>query len=230
MAIKDYYLILGVSRNESSAGVQDAFRELAKRHHPDVAGPESAEHFRNLLEAYKHLSDAELRARHNYRLQQAEEKDTSKAERIFTGQSKGPEPLVPEPISILRSFETIHPSFDEMIDRFLRNFTGLGIPKAERIEDLNLEVILSPDEAAQGGLIPIDVPSFHRCSLCGGTGRDWLFPCSYCRGQAMIEEDQTINVRIPSTVRDGTILEVPIRGLGIHNFHIRLHVRIADMR
>lgn len=227
MALKNYYLILGIARNESAAGVQDAFRELAKKYHPDVAGPESAEDFRNLVEAYKHLSDAELRARYNHNLQEAEAKELSKAEPIFGGQSKRPEPLVPEPLSILRSFETVRPSFDEMIERFLRNFTGIGIPKAERLEDLNLEVILSPDEAAQGGLAPIGVPSFHPCPLCGGSGRDWLFPCSYCRGQAMIEEEQTVGVTIPAMVRDGTILEVPISGLGIHNFHIRLYVRVA---
>jgi hypothetical protein len=52
-----------------------------------------------------------------------------------------------------------------MVDRFLRNFTGIGIPKAERIADFNLEVILSPDEAAQGGLAPIGVPSFHPSSM-----------------------------------------------------------------
>jgi DnaJ-class molecular chaperone len=225
MALKNYYLVLGISRNESASGIQDAFRELAKRYHPDVAGPESAEHFRNLLEAYKHLSDEHLRARHNHSLQQAE----ATVEPFVVGQSKGfrPEPLVPEPMSILRSFETVHPSFDEMFERFLRNFTGIGASKAEGIENLNLEVILSPDEAAQGGLAPIGVPSFHPCPLCGGSGRDWLFPCSYCRGQAMIEEEQTIAVRIPAMVRDRTILEVPITGLGIHNFHIRLHVRIA---
>jgi molecular chaperone DnaJ len=225
MALKNYYLILGVSRNESAAGVQEAFRELAKRHHPDVAGPGSAEHFRNLLEAYKHLSDVELRARHNHSLQEIEAKESSKAESIV--QRKAPEPLVSEPLSIFRSFETVHPSFDELFERFLRNFTGIGIPKAERVAALNLEVILSPDEAAQGGLAPIGVPSFHPCPLCRGSGRDWLFPCSYCRGQAMIEEEQTIGVRIPEMVQDGTILEVPISGLGIHNFHIRLHIRIA---
>jgi molecular chaperone DnaJ len=225
MALKNYYLILGISRNESPAGVHEAFRELAKRHHPDVAGPESAEHFRNLLEAYKHLSDAQLRARYNRSLQEMEAKESAKAEPIV--QSKAPEPLVPEPLSILRSFETVRPSFDEMVERFLRNFTGIGIPKAERVAALNLEVILSPDEAAQGGLAPIGVPSFRPCHLCGGSGRDWLFPCSYCRGQAMIEEEQIIDVRIPAMIRDGTILEVPISGLGIHNFHIRLHVRVS---
>ena len=225
MALKDYYLILGISRNESAAGVHEAFREQAKRYHPDIAGPESSEHFRNLLEAYKHLSDAQLRARHNHSLEKIEAKKSSEAQPDV--RTKGPEAFAPEPLSILRSFQTVRPSFDELIDRFLRNFTGIGIPKAERIEDLNLEVILSPDEAARGVLAPIGVPSFHRCPVCGGSGRDWLFPCNYCRGQAMIEEEQTIGVRIPAMVRDGTILEVPISGLGIHNFHLRLHVRIA---
>lgn len=51
MAIKNYYLILGVSRNETATGIHEAFRELAKRYHPDVAGPESTEQFRDLLEA-----------------------------------------------------------------------------------------------------------------------------------------------------------------------------------
>ena len=43
----------------------------------------------------------------------------------------------------------------------------------------------------------------------------------------MIEEEETVRVQIPPLVRDGTILEVPIRGLGIHNFYLRLHIRIA---
>ena len=227
MPTKNYYLILGVSRHESAAGIQDAFRELAKRYHPDVAGPEGRDHFRDLLEAYKHLSDLQLRARYNHSLRGAEEKEGAKAEPIAAGQSKRPKPLVPEPVSILRSFQTVRPSFDEMFDRFLRNFTGIGLPKGERIEDLNLEMILSPSEAAEGGLVRIGVPFFHPCPLCGGSGRDWLFPCSYCREQGMIEEQQTIGVSIPPMVRERTILEVPIRGLGIHNFHLRLHIRIV---
>jgi DnaJ-class molecular chaperone len=227
VALKNYYVILGVPRNESVAGVHEAFRVLAKKYHPDVAGPESAEHFRNLLEAYEHLSDAQLRARHNHSLQESEQKESPRATPFVSRGTARAEPLVPEPLSILRTFETIRPSYDEMVDRFLRNFTGIGIPKSERIEDLNLEVILSPEEAAQGAVVPISVPSFHRCPLCRGSGRDWLFPCSYCLGEAMIEEEQTIGVKIPPLVRDRTILEVPISGLGIYNFHVRLLLRIA---
>ena len=39
MATKDYYLILGVLRWRIFRGIQEAFRELAKRYHPDRAGP-----------------------------------------------------------------------------------------------------------------------------------------------------------------------------------------------
>src|SRR5262249_44980799 len=60
----DYYLVLGVSRDETSRGIRDAYRQLAKRHHPDLAGPEQAEAFRELVEAYEVLSDAEKRRRY----------------------------------------------------------------------------------------------------------------------------------------------------------------------
>lgn len=78
MQLKNYYLTLGISRYESAAGVHDAFRELVKQSHPDVAGPESLERFRNLLEAYKNLYDPYLRARHNHSLQEAEQKNRQK--------------------------------------------------------------------------------------------------------------------------------------------------------
>jgi len=45
MATKDYYLILGVSRRENLRSVQEAFRELAKRYHPDRAGPQGTRIF-----------------------------------------------------------------------------------------------------------------------------------------------------------------------------------------
>jgi hypothetical protein len=122
-------------------------------------------------------------------------------------------------MSVLRGFQTIEPSFEALFERFLRNFTGIGVPKGERLEGLNVDVILSPDGAARGGVAPLGVPVFSPCPLCGGSGRDWLFPCTYCQEQGMVEEEETVRIRIPPMVRDGTILEVPIRGLGIHNFY-----------
>src|SRR5262245_65880907 len=61
---RDYYLVLGVSRDESARGIHDAYRQLVKKYHPDRAGPEEAEAFRELIAAYEVLSDAEKRRRH----------------------------------------------------------------------------------------------------------------------------------------------------------------------
>ncbi|HSE89712.1 MAG TPA: hypothetical protein VLJ79_26095 [Candidatus Binatia bacterium] len=114
-----------------------------------------------------------------------------------------------------------------MFERFLRNFTGEGIPKGERLEALNVEVTLSPEEAARGVVVPVGVPVFYTCPECGGSGRHWLFPCVNCNAQGIIEEEKTVRVHIPGMAPDRTVIEVPIHGLGIHNFYLRLHIRIS---
>jgi molecular chaperone DnaJ len=226
MARKDYYLVLGVSRGENLRGIQDAFRELAKVYHPDHAGPEGTRKFQDIQEAYETLSDPEKRRLYNHQLEQ-EERRVYSAEPIFSRPRSRPGPLVPERMSVLRDFETFRPSFEPLFDRFVRNFTGEGLPKGERLADLNIEVILSPEEAASGVTVPVGVPVFATCGQCGGSGRDWLFPCLDCNGQGVLEEEQTVSIDIPPFVRDRTIIEVPIHGLGIHNFYIRLHIRIG---
>jgi molecular chaperone DnaJ len=227
MARKDYYLILGVSRRESPRGIQDAFRELAKRYHPDLAGPGGAPRFQDVREAYEVLSDPEKRKSYNHELDREDIGIPPGPEPIFTRPGSRAEPLVPKPMSVLRDFATIRPSFEPLFERFVRNFTGLRIPKGEGLEDLNVEVILSADEAARGVTVPLSIPVFHACLQCGGSGRDWLFLCVECNGQGMIDEEKLVRVAIPPMVRDRTVIEVPIQGLGIHNFYLRLHVRVS---
>ena len=67
MATKDYYLILGVSRRENLRSVEEAFRELAKRYHPDRAGPQGTSRFQDLREAYEVLSNPEKRKLYNHK-------------------------------------------------------------------------------------------------------------------------------------------------------------------
>jgi molecular chaperone DnaJ len=228
MVKKDYYIILGVSRFESTAGIHEAFRKLAKKYHPDLGGPEATETFREIAQAYEILSDPEQRRTYDQSLRRRE--SFSRAEPLERPRHQGSyqaEPLVPKPMSILHDFQTIRPSFDALFDRMLRNFTGIGVTKAERLEDLNIEVILTPMKAARGVVAPIEVPVFRTCWSCHGTGREWLFPCVACAGQGIIEEYETVSVRIPPTVHDRSVIELPIEGFGIHNFYLRLHIRIA---
>jgi molecular chaperone DnaJ len=227
MMTKDYYVILGVSRTESPSGIRGAFRELVECYYPDRIGPQGAPVFQDIVEAYQVLVDPERRKRYNQGLRHAEGGVELQPAPSIGGQRLQPDLLVPEPLSVLRGFQEIQPSVEALFERWLRNFTGLGVPKGERLESLQVEIILTPDEAARGGVVPLGVPVFSPCPVCGGSGRDWLFACTYCREQGMVEEEGTVRISISPRVRDGTIMEVPIQGLGIHNFYLRLALRIA---
>jgi len=67
MAGKDYYNILGVNRNASEKEIKQAFRRLARKHHPDVnPGDKSAEaKFKEISEAYEVLSDKDKRQKYD---------------------------------------------------------------------------------------------------------------------------------------------------------------------
>jgi DnaJ-class molecular chaperone len=62
---RDYYALLGVSRDASDTELKRAFRELARKHHPDVSPGNNGEVFREINEAYAVLSDKEARARYD---------------------------------------------------------------------------------------------------------------------------------------------------------------------
>jgi molecular chaperone DnaJ len=62
---RDYYLVLGVAREASDAEIKRAFRELARKHHPDVNPDDGGEQFREINEAYAVLSDKDARARYD---------------------------------------------------------------------------------------------------------------------------------------------------------------------
>ena len=67
MAGKDYYNILGVNRNATEREIKQAYRKLARQHHPDVnPGDKSAEEkFKQINEAYEVLSDKEKRRKYD---------------------------------------------------------------------------------------------------------------------------------------------------------------------
>src|SRR6478609_2777292 len=62
---RDYYEVLGVERTSTEGDIKRAFRELARKHHPDVNPPDAGEAFREINEAYAVLSDKEQRARYD---------------------------------------------------------------------------------------------------------------------------------------------------------------------
>jgi len=62
-ASRDYYEVLGVARDADAKTIKDAFRQLARRYHPDISTEPGAEQrFKEIAEAYGVLSDPAKRA------------------------------------------------------------------------------------------------------------------------------------------------------------------------
>lgn len=222
MATRDYYVTLGIPRTETAAGIRSAFRDLVKMHHPDRSGSEESEAFREVVEAYRVLSDPALRDRYDERLRREE----GASKRVAVRRAE-PEPLTEEPVPLFGRAEEVRPSPEAMFDRLVRNFTRIGVPKAERLEPLNCDVVLSPEEAARGGVLPISVPVVEACPECGGSGHTWLFPCLYCDQSGMVEGAVTVRLEIPPMVRPGTVMELPLEELGVVNFRLRIFIHIG---
>src|SRR5678810_1161839 len=90
---KTFYMVLGVSRTESTGGIRAAYRDLAKRLHPDVAGAGATGAFQEITQAYDVLSDPVRRREYNHELRRAEEHDAPANQRRA-------EPVIRAPVEI----------------------------------------------------------------------------------------------------------------------------------
>ncbi len=223
---KDHYFVLGIPRTAGDQVVRNAFRVLARQYRPQWGGQRKGRGFRDILEAYEVLSDPLERAAYDRGLPRATEGAGAEERASVLRRRAGPEPLMLESVSLVNDFQTFAPSFEEMVSRIMRNFTGIGVPKGEGLQGLNVAVTLTPDEAARGGILPIGVPVFYRCPLCRGRGRQWLFPCMGCEGQGMVEAEERVVLRVPPMVTEGSVLEALLLRMGIRNLYLRVHIEI----
>jgi curved DNA-binding protein CbpA len=91
---KTYYAVLGVSPVESPGGIRAAYRDLAKKLHPDVAGQQATHAFQELGEAYDVLSDPQRRRAYGSELRRAD--------------SSGVTPIPPAPAApVARAFVSL---------------------------------------------------------------------------------------------------------------------------
>jgi molecular chaperone DnaJ len=223
---KSYYAILGISANATDADIRSAYRRLAKEYHPDhYAG--DCETFREIQEAYSVLGNSRRRREYEQKISKMPLKTPLRRPRYSE-----PEPLIPEDgpidmgeISPVRSFQSFTPSFDEICDWLWRNFSSLSQPKSVRLENLTLEVTLTPEQARRGGSARIMVPAQAVCPTCRGYGGVGLYECSQCAGEGAISGEVPISIAFPPGLAKDHAVMIPLDRFGIRNLHITVLFR-----
>ena len=142
-------MTLGVARDASPAAIRSAFRALARRHHPDRAGPASAGRFAEIRDAYETLSDTGVRRAYDATRARA----VRPAQRGRGPRGRGP----PEPLRPASPWgRALGTEIDELFARWLRAVGGFDVPAPRDV--LHCEIVLSPAEAASGAFVPIRLP------------------------------------------------------------------------
>lgn len=242
MPLKDYYVVLGISPDETQAGIKSAYRDLARRYHPDRAGAKSTKRFQEVSEAYNVLGDRERRTAYDASRRRAPVEPVEP--RAVDPRVRAPvEPLDMEPEafrdfrspptgtrrwSIMDDFINAYAIHDEIFDHFRRNFTESSPLKSGRTDALNLGIHLTHEEARRGAEVELGVPVALPCRRCHGSGRIGLYACPRCRATGWFETEEYVALHIPPLVSDGTLIQVPLERLGIEDLLIRALIRVRD--
>jgi molecular chaperone DnaJ len=226
--MKDYYEILGVSRDASADDLKRAFRQLALKYHPDrnPDSKDSEDKFKEINEAYSCLSDPQKRAHYDR---------FGSAEGMGGGYSGA-------------GFGDI---FEDIFGDFFGNFGGTRRQRPAKGSDLRYDLNISLSEAIFGTEKTIDFPKWDTCrecsgngsapgtspetcpsckgtghirfqqgffsvskscSKCQGTGKKITHPCKKCKGTGKVQEHKSISLKIPAGVDIGSRLRVTGEG------------------
>ena len=169
---KDYYEILGISRDATKEEIEKAYRTLALKYHPDrnQDDPKAAEKFTEVTEAYEVLSDPEKRSQYD--------------QFGFTSDDEGGMP----------HYQYQHIDLDDALRMFMRSFgggfssffggedpfggdffgggRGAGSRRPMQGDDRVAHVRISLEEAAKGTEREIEVKHLILCPECDGTGSE----------------------------------------------------------
>ncbi|MFA5357787.1 MAG: molecular chaperone DnaJ [archaeon] len=173
---KDYYGVLGLKKGASTDEIKRAYKELAKKYHPDVSSDKDAEKkFKEVSEAYSVLSDPEKKTNYdNYG-------NTYKQFEGFQGFDFG------KGMDI--DFEDIFNQFGfESFGEFGRSFGSTNRAGGDFGSNIKVEVSLSFEEAAFGITREINYSRTVKCRKCGGSGAEKgeFETCKVCKGKGFV--------------------------------------------
>jgi molecular chaperone DnaJ len=222
---RNFYSLLGLESDASMDLIESAYRELVSELFPDLL-EHDRELFLRIQKAYSTLTDEERRTAYDEALLGGEKPLNLNPKTLV--ESVAPEKTVDlGEVSLTHSFQTIRPSFEQLFDRLSSNFTLFTRPKAETIESLNVEIILSPEEALRGGQVRVFIPSQFKCPVCDGRGGVGPFECWRCDGRSIVAGEYPLLVSFPAGI-SGNVVEIPLDRFGIQNFYLKVYFRVSS--
>ena len=121
--------------------------------------------------------------------------------------------------------ESLHQErFEPLAWSFTRSPAAGDLRRPVRPGSLSGEILLTPKEAAAGGVLPLDVPLLTTCPSCEGTG-GFVFDCARCDGEGKVERRFPVPLRIPQGVREGTVFQVAVDEPGVLSVLLTVHIR-----
>ncbi len=219
MQFQDYYSLLGVGRKATEAEIKKAYREKARKLHPDVNKSEDAEEkFKAVNEAYQVLSDADKRARYDqfgadwerYQATNGAGPNASDFNQWFTQQAGSPgnvhfEYRTSGGEGFSDFFETLFGS--QMGGRQRRRSR---VPRRGEDHEYTVEVPLR--EAFSGTTRTFEIQIPEPCMECNGTGVNHGQVCLICEGTGTVSRRSRIEVTIPAGIREGQRVRVAGKG------------------
>lgn len=243
--MKNFYEILGVSKDASQKDIKKAYRALALKYHPDRnPGDDSAEEkFKEISEAYHTLSDPEKRRAYDIGPQPGPGFNPFGGMGGFDFDFGGPgglDDVINEFFRHRRSQQSyqqatraepgndagvsVQLELEEVLAGTTKNFTvnrrvRCGTCDATGAKDEPDAIATCPQCKGTGRV------GFQRgfmqvattCGMCGGLGKSIDKPCDDCHGNKFIQKAEKINVKIPKGVHSGNTLRVGGKGHESHH-------------
>jgi molecular chaperone DnaJ len=206
MAKRDYYEVLGVSRNAADADIKRSYRKLARKLHPDVnPGDATAQKkFQEVQEAYEVLQDSEKRKAYD-RFGHAGPRPEEGSEGApfdfgdFSGARGGS--------------GSGYPDFASLFGDLFRGsseggFRGAGVAAADSRASMEIPF----RTAVFGGTLQLQTTRRILCPTCHGSGRKGRSPCATCHGQGRVASMEKLKVNVPPGIRNGGAIRIPGKG------------------
>jgi molecular chaperone DnaJ len=215
--MRDYYIVLGVSKGANLEKIKKAYRTVVKRYHPDIThSQEGGKRFIEIREAYETLSDEIKRREYDEELER--QGSPLRIRRV-------PETINARTSQVSEMEDLFYSPVDDFFEGFLPGFFDLG-RRGISGKDLYFEAIMSPEEAASGGLYPITIPVLEPCPSCGKSGLFETFFCPTCNGYGRVHSEREFSLSMPPNVAHGTEIKLSLEDVGLKNIYLNVVIYI----